>query len=82
MTDSIIAIGVIYFFVTLAHIIGTGSCVGHHYFNPIINYEEWYKLNMFGVLVFTFLINILFAPWAIISWVLKFFAVIFTIGRR
>ena len=82
MTQLIIAFGSIYFILSFYYLIGTGSYAGHHYFNPIDNYEEWDNLNMFGVLVFTLLINILFAPWAIIYWVFKLLVTIFTVGRR
>ena len=82
MTELIIGLGSTYFVLSFIYLICTGSYAGHHYFNPIDNYEEWDKLNIFGVLVFTLLINILLAPWAIIYWTFKFLVVIFTIGRR
>ena len=82
MTELIIGIGSIYFVLSFSYLVGTGAYGGHHYFNPIVNYIEWDKLNMFGVLVFTLLINILCAPWAIIYWVFKTLVVMFTIGRR
>jgi uncharacterized membrane protein len=82
MTELIIRIGVIYFILSFCYLIGSGSYAGHHYFNPIDNYEEWDKLNLFGVLVFTLLINILFAPCAMIYWVFKILVAMFTVGRR
>ena len=55
---------------------------GTVYFNPVKNYENWDSLNWFGVSVFTLLINIAFLPMAILYWVFKFFAFIFTVRRR
>lgn len=82
MTNLIIAFGTIYFILSFCYLVETGSRAGHHYFNPLDNYEEWDKLNMFGVLVFTLLLSILFAPWAIIYWVFKILVAMFTVGRR
>lgn len=82
MTELIIAFGTIYFILSFYYLVGTGSYAGHHYFNPLDNYEEWDKLNMFGVLVFTLLLNILLAPWALIYWVFKILVAMFTVGRR
>lgn len=80
--DAMIALGVIYFLFSFIYFTATGMVKGHHYFNPINNYyHEWKKLNVLGVLVFTLLLNIVFAPWAIIYWVIKFFVFIFTVGR-
>ena len=55
---------------------------GRVYLNPIENYKNWHCLNWFGVSVFTLIINIAFLPIAILYWVLRFFAFIFTTGRR
>ena len=82
MIELVIAIGVVYFVLSFSYLVCTGMYAGHHYFNPRINYEEWYKLNMFGVLFFTLLIYILFAPWAIIYWAFKILVAMFTVGRR
>jgi hypothetical protein len=82
-TDAMIALGVIYFIFSFIYFVATGMTKDHHYFNPINNYYyEWKKLNVLGVLVFTLLLNIILAPWAIIYWVIKFFVFIFTVGRR
>lgn len=80
--EVIIGLSIIYLVLSFFYLVGTGAYAGHHYFDPIVNYEEWDKLNMFGVLVFTLLISILFAPWAIIYWVFKILVAIFTVGRR
>jgi hypothetical protein len=80
--EVIIGLSSIYLVLSFTYLVGTGAYAGHHYFNPIVNYEEWHKLNIFGVLVFTLLLNFLFAPWAIIYWVIKILVVLFTIGRR
>lgn len=82
MTELIIACITTYCVISFSYLIGTGSYASHHYFNPIVNYEEWDKLNMFGVLVFTLLISILFAPWAIIYWVFKILVAMFTVGKK
>ena len=81
-TDAIIAFGIIYFVFSFIYFAVTGMVKDHHYLNPINNYyHEWEKLNVLGVLVFTLLLNIALAPWAIIYWVIKFFVFIFTVGR-
>ncbi len=54
---------------------------GNFYFNPIENYDDWENLNGFAVVFFTIIINIIFLPYAIVYWVLKFFKFIFTVGR-
>jgi hypothetical protein len=75
-------IGIIYCEISLLYLCLTGGGECHHYFNPIVNYEEWRRLNIFGVLVFTLLLNLLFAPFALIYWTIKVLAFIFTFGRR
>ena len=81
--DLIIALGAIYFLASFIYFAVTGTIKEHHYLDPITNYyHEWKQLNVLGVLVFTLLINIVFAPWAIIYWVIKFFVFIFTVRRR
>ena len=81
--DMIIAIGAVYFLPSFIYFVVTGMFKEHHYLNPIVNYyHEWKRLNVLGVLVFTLLLNIALAPWAIIYWVIKFFVFIFTVGRR
>ena len=82
MIDLIIGCIGVYIVLSFAYFACTGLYAGHHYFNPLDNYEEWDKLNMFGVLVFTLLLSILFAPWAIIYWVIKILVAMFTVGRR
>lgn len=82
MTELIISVISAYCILSFCYFVGTGSYAGHHYFNPIDNYEEWDKLNMFGVLVFTLLISILLAPWAMIYWIIKILVAMFTVGRK
>lgn len=82
MTNLIVAIGTIYFVLSFSYLVFTGSHAGHHYFDPIDNYDEWDKLNIFGVLVFTLLLNLLFAPFALLYWTIKILVFIFTVGRR
>ena len=80
--DLIVALGAIYIIASFIYFIVTGMSKEYHYFNPVTNYyHEWKKLNVLGVLVFTLLLNIALAPWAIIYWVIKFFVFIFTVGR-
>lgn len=81
MTELIIAAFGVYCILSFGYFVETGIYAGHHYFNPIDNYEEWDQLNVFGVLVFTLLINILLAPWAIIYWIIKILIALFTVGR-
>ena len=82
MTELIIRVIGMYCVLSFCYFVGTGSHAGHHYFNPIDNYEEWDKLNIFGVLVFTLLISILLAPWAMIYWITKILVAMFTVGRK
>ena len=82
MTELIIAAFGVYSILSFGYFVETGIYAGHHYFNPIDNYEEWDKLNMFGVLVFTLLISVLLAPWAILYWIIKILIALFTVGRR
>ena len=82
MTNLIIAFGTMYFILSFCYLVGTGSYAGHHYFNPIDNYDEWDKLNVFGVFVFTLLLNLLFAPFALLYWIIKILVFMFTVGRR
>ena len=81
--DLIVAIGAIYIIASFIYFVVTGMFKEHHYLNPVTNYyHEWKKLNILGTLIFTLLINIVFAPWAIIYWVIKFFVFVFTVGRK
>lgn len=82
MTELIISAIGAYCILSFCYFVGTGSYAGHHYFNPIANCEEWNKLNIFGVLVFTLLISILLAPWAMIYWIIKILVAMFTVGRK
>mgnify|MGYP003391967944 CR=1 FL=1 len=47
-------------------------------FNPIVNYKRWVKLNWFGVIIITFILNIVFIVYACCYWIYK----LFTVGRR
>ena len=47
-------------------------------FNPIRNYNTWTQFNWFGIAVMTLLLNVVFAPYAIVYWVYK----LFTVGRK
>ena len=52
------------------------------FLNLMRNYEEWEKLNWFGVAVFTLLINLLLLPYATFYWAYKLFYWLFTVGRK
>ena len=82
MTELIIAIGTIYFVLSFTYFVYTGSYAGHHYFDPIANYYEWDKLNWLGIIVFTLLLNFVFAPFALLYWAIKILVFTFTAGRR
>lgn len=73
---------VVYVIICFSYLLATGLYAGHHYFNMLDNYEEWDRLNLFGVIFFTLLLNIVFAPIAIIYWTVKALVFIFTVGRR
>jgi hypothetical protein len=47
-------------------------------FNPIRNYNQWRKINWFGVIVATILLNVIFPLYAIVYWGYK----LVTVGRR
>ena len=47
-------------------------------FNPIRNYNQWRKINWFGVIVATILLNVIFPLYAIVYWGYK----LVTIGRK
>lgn len=58
-------------------------------FNPIRNYNEWVKLNWFGISIITLLLNIIFIPYAIGYWIYKILRLcgwliykLFTVGRN
>ena len=82
MTGLIIACVVIYLVLSFVYFACTSAYAGHHYFNPIDNYDEWDNLNWLGVFVFTLLLNFVFAPFALLYWVIKILVFTFTAGRR
>lgn len=47
-------------------------------FNPIRNYNQWRKINLFGVIVATILLNVIFPLYAIVYWGYK----LVTVGRK
>ena len=47
-------------------------------FNPIRNYNQWRKINWFGVIVATILLNVFFPLYAIVYWGCK----LVTVGRK
>lgn len=49
-----------------------------YFFNPIRNYNTWTQFNWFGIAVITILLNVIFAPYAVVYWIYK----LFTIGRK
>ena len=82
MTESIIILIILYFVGSFTYFVYTGTTADYHYFNPVENYFSWKKLNVVGVLFFTLLLNLLFAPFAALYWFIKFFCFIFTVGRN
>ena len=82
MTKLFITLGVIYAVFSFVYFTVTGCNEGYHYFNPQINYIEWKRLNIFGVLIFTLLLNFIFLPFSIIYWTSKILIFIFTVGRK
>ena len=82
MIDLFIALGILYVIFSFVYFAGTGCHGGYHYFNPQINYIEWKRLNIFGVLIFTLLLNLIFLPFSIIYWTSKILIFIFTVGRK
>lgn len=82
LTEAMIGFILLYVMFSLIYFGVTGMVKTYHYLSPIVNYyDHWTKLNVLGTLVFTLLLNIALAPWAIIYWVIKFFVFIFTVGR-
>lgn len=53
-------------------------------FNPIANYKRWYKINWFGVIVATLLLNMVFILYAICYWTYKGIVLfcVLLIGRK
>ena len=82
MTELIIGLCTCYILISVFYLIGSYRYNGDFYFNPIANFEYWENLNLFGVLFFTLLLNILFAPFALVYWGILIFRFIFTAGRR
>ena len=82
MTEIYTAVFTAYTIICIAYTIATVYYNGNPYLSFDNNYECWENLNWFGVLFFTILLNIIFAPVAIIYWVSKFFIYIFTVGRN
>ena len=52
------------------------------FLNPIKNYKEWHMLNWFGVGIMTIFSNIIFLPYAIMYWSVKFSLFLITVGRK
>ena len=47
-------------------------------FNPIRNYNEWNKINWFGVIIGTILLHLIYIPLAIYYWCY----ILVTVGRK
>ena len=52
------------------------------FLDPMRNYDKWKQINWFGVIITTFLLNIIFLPYAIFYWLCKLIYWIFTVGRE
>ena len=81
MTEIHAMIFTVYVIICIVYAVESVSYNGNPYLSFDNNYKCWESLNWFGVLFFTILLNIVFAPVAIIYWVSKFFIYIFTVGR-
>ena len=46
-------------------------------FDPIRNYGKWIGVNLFGVIILTLILNVIFIPYAFCYWMYK----VFTVGR-
>ena len=68
-------IGLISFFEVFA-LLGMGFDLS--VFNPIRNHNQWRKINWFGVIVATILLNVIFPLYAIVYWGYK----LVTAGRK
>ena len=68
----------IYFIVNMGFIPYYISWNNFHIFNPIRNYNTWTHVNWFGIVIITLLLNVVFAPYAIVYWIYK----LFTVGRK
>ena len=68
----------IYFIVNVGFIPYYVSWDNFHIFNPIRNYNTWTHVNWFGIVIITLLLNVVFAPYAIVYWIYK----LFTVGRK
>ena len=55
---------------------------GNWYLNPIENYESWESLNIPTVIILTILLNIIFAPYAVVYWLVQILKFITTLGRN
>lgn len=52
------------------------------FLSPSRNYTKWKKMNWFGVAIITWLLNIIWLPYAIIYWLYKSIYWLFTVGRK
>ena len=68
----------IYFIVNVGFIPYYVNLDNFHIFNPIRNYSTWIQVNWFGIVIITLLLNVVFAPYAIVYWIYK----LFTVGRK
>lgn len=82
MIELIIALVIAYFGLTALVLGQMYRYNGDFCFDPIENYCDWTKLNFPTVIVLTVLLNIIFAPYAIIYWLVKFLKFITTVGRN
>lgn len=78
---SLIAVIIIIYFVISIKIIVFNRYCDLSFLNPINNYDEYYSLNVFGVIIVTILLNIICLPYAIIYWICKLIYWLFTVGR-
>ena len=60
-----------------AYILGASANFDLSIFNPIRNYEKWIEVNLFGVIILTLILNVIFIPYAFCYWIYK----LITVGR-
>ena len=82
MIEIIICLIISYFGITAICLSNMYQYNGNWYLDVIENYESWENLNFATVVVLTLLLNIIFAPYAIIYWLVRFLKFITTVGRN
>lgn len=77
---ALIITGIIIYVISTFHIISKKADLT--FLNPVRNYDKWEQMNWFGVTITTFLLNIIFLPYAILYWLIILIWFLFTVGRK